>query len=336
MEKVREAKSLESLDELNLAARTKSYLLKTFGCIDRIIYEGRILAYTYAKNPDATGKACKSFLELTDVLDKAGFIRHDITSGSFCVNLLYRAVYQDRNITPCYMDDLGVKGVEDTDHGTTYHYDFSFGNESYENYENPSPEQLDTIETTLRLNFRDEICDILMYRFGFEDGEVHNYKQTANKFRLSSRRVDEIVRTYTRKLRVWNVLPPILKSCDRQKEEISMLVEEIEKLHKDPIFKREEELKEKLRYISRIPFDCAITASNYLSGGTLNYTRIEDLNLSIRTYNCLKRAKINTVADIVKLPVEDWHKVRNLGIRSLKEVEDKIHSLGYESFRAFS
>lgn len=93
MEKVREANSLESLDELNLTARTKSYLLKVFGCIDTIIYNGRIMAHTFAKNPDAAKKACKSFLELADALDKAGFIRHDITSGSFCVNLLYRAVY---------------------------------------------------------------------------------------------------------------------------------------------------------------------------------------------------------------------------------------------------
>ena len=55
---------------------------------------------------------------------------------------------------------------------------------------------------------------------------------------------------------------------------------------------------------------------------------IEDLDLSVRAYNCLKRAGINTVAELVLRNQEDMMKVRNLGKKSLEEVEQKLQALG--------
>ena len=55
---------------------------------------------------------------------------------------------------------------------------------------------------------------------------------------------------------------------------------------------------------------------------------IEDLDLSVRSYNCLKRAGINTVAELVQRNQEDMMKVRNLGKKSLEEVEQKLVALG--------
>ena len=55
---------------------------------------------------------------------------------------------------------------------------------------------------------------------------------------------------------------------------------------------------------------------------------IEDLELSVRAYNCLKRAGINTVAELVQRNEEDMMKVRNLGKKSLEEVEQKLQALG--------
>ena len=55
---------------------------------------------------------------------------------------------------------------------------------------------------------------------------------------------------------------------------------------------------------------------------------IEDLDLSVRAYNCLKRAGINTVAELVQKNQEDMMKVRNLGKKSLEEVEQKLALLG--------
>ena len=54
---------------------------------------------------------------------------------------------------------------------------------------------------------------------------------------------------------------------------------------------------------------------------------IEDLDLSVRSYNCLKRANINTVADLTEKTEEDMMKVRNLGRKSLEEVKKKLQEL---------
>lgn len=59
-------------------------------------------------------------------------------------------------------------------------------------------------------------------------------------------------------------------------------------------------------------------------------TAIEDLDFSVRSYNCLKRAGIHTVADIVSKTEQDMIKVRNLGKKSLDEVMKKIADLGLE------
>ena len=55
---------------------------------------------------------------------------------------------------------------------------------------------------------------------------------------------------------------------------------------------------------------------------------IEDIDLSVRSYNCLKRAGINTVADLTKKSESDLAKVKNLGKRSLEEVIAKLVSFG--------
>jgi DNA-directed RNA polymerase subunit alpha len=55
---------------------------------------------------------------------------------------------------------------------------------------------------------------------------------------------------------------------------------------------------------------------------------IEELDLSVRAYNCLKRAGINSVAELVLKNQEDMMKVRNLGRKSLEEVEQKLSGLG--------
>ncbi len=55
---------------------------------------------------------------------------------------------------------------------------------------------------------------------------------------------------------------------------------------------------------------------------------IEDLDLSVRSFNCLKRAGINTVADLVEKSEDEMMKVRNLGRKSLDEVKKKLDELG--------
>lgn len=56
---------------------------------------------------------------------------------------------------------------------------------------------------------------------------------------------------------------------------------------------------------------------------------IEDLDLSVRSFNCLKRAGMNTLGDLIEYGEENIVKVRNLGKKSLDEVIEKLKSLGY-------
>ena len=55
---------------------------------------------------------------------------------------------------------------------------------------------------------------------------------------------------------------------------------------------------------------------------------IEELDLSVRSYNCLKRASITTVMELTQKTEEDMMKVKNLGKKSLKEVKEKLQSIG--------
>ena len=57
---------------------------------------------------------------------------------------------------------------------------------------------------------------------------------------------------------------------------------------------------------------------------------IEELDLSVRSFNCLKRAGINTVEDLINKSEDDMMKVRNLGRKSLEEVVEKLNSLGFQ------
>ena len=56
---------------------------------------------------------------------------------------------------------------------------------------------------------------------------------------------------------------------------------------------------------------------------------IEELDLSVRSFNCLKRAGINTVDDLINKSEEEMMKVRNLGKKSFDEVKEKLKTLGF-------
>lgn len=60
---------------------------------------------------------------------------------------------------------------------------------------------------------------------------------------------------------------------------------------------------------------------------------IEELDLSVRSYNCLKRAGINTVQELTNKSEPEMIKVRNLGRKSLEEVKLKLHDLGLDYVR---
>ena len=71
-----------------------------------------------------------------------------------------------------------------------------------------------------------------------------------------------------------------------------------------------------------------VTTDNSAKEKVLEMT-IEELDLSVRSFNCLKRAGINTVEDLINKTEDDMMKVRNLGRQSLDEVVNKLASLGF-------
>ena len=58
--------------------------------------------------------------------------------------------------------------------------------------------------------------------------------------------------------------------------------------------------------------------------------QIEDLDLSVRSYNCLKRAGIHAVSQLVEFSENDLLNIRNFGAKSIEEVKDKLHSMGLD------
>ena len=62
-------------------------------------------------------------------------------------------------------------------------------------------------------------------------------------------------------------------------------------------------------------------------------TPIERLQLSPRTHNCLKRARINTVGDVLQRSEKELLEIRNLGGKSLEELREKLHEHGFPNPR---
>ena len=73
---------------------------------------------------------------------------------------------------------------------------------------------------------------------------------------------------------------------------------------------------------------CTVVENEPERPDTVMKMTIEDLDLSVRSFNCLKRANINTVEDLTNKTEEEMIKVRNLGRKSLEEVEHKLAMMG--------
>lgn len=88
------------------------------------------------------------------------------------------------------------------------------------------------------------------------------------------------------------------------------------------LFGLAKELNEEAEGVEIGPAPVEIAASNELS------TPIEDLDLTVRSYNCLKREGINTVSELIALSEDQLMNIRNFGSKSVDEVRDKLAGLG--------
>ena len=58
--------------------------------------------------------------------------------------------------------------------------------------------------------------------------------------------------------------------------------------------------------------------------------KIEELDFTVRSYNCLKKAGVNTISDLISMTYNELLKIKNLGKKSLNEIIDKMKELGYD------
>lgn len=331
---VKKVATLESIEELGLSAKTIKYLMDRYSSLDEIIWSARHRAFYDVEYPNKFDKGSKCMTELINCLDCAGFIRHDINTGSFCVNALYRLAYPDMldaSDLPFALFEFYITTGTNTANRDSSDSDYKVANKNYEDFVVPSPDLLGMVTVALRSILPENEYTVLTYQLGFDDGKLHDYVESAQRYRVSTTCIRQLRTKAIRKIQKnRHLLPAILPSSDERKMEIDSIIDELEQIHQDPIFQREAELTTKLNLIANLPFSCADRAKEYLE--IANPVSIDRLELSARVYNSLRRVNITTVADIIKLPKKDWPKIRNLGRMGMSEVEEKVRSIGFTNF----
>lgn len=139
----------------------------------------------------------------------------------------------------------------------------------------------------------------------------------AEKFDITRERTRQIFEQSIRRLRI--ELPQVfdrLKELDNLKEEI--------KLSRKRTVYIEKQYKDLVAGIEKLKPHKLSDENPYL------YRAIEDIELSVRAYNCLKAAGINIVADIMRHKQGDFLRFRNMGKRSLMEITDRLKENGLE------
>lgn len=116
--------------------------------------------------------------------------------------------------------------------------------------------------------------------------------------------------------------------------EIIKLREEKELLISD-IRKEISILKPFLEWVNAFPQDL-IQAKKKINYQAVLLRPISDLDLSVRSYNCLKRAGIDTIEDLLQKDGYDLQKIRNMGRKSLKEIYNKVHEKGFDFYSPWS
>lgn len=309
---IRKAETLKSLDELNLSPVVKTYLNRNFGSIEAIVWEGRIDAYEQELGIQSRDKAPKWKSELISALMNAGFIRPAaVFQMTFLINVLYRIVYEE-------WKDHFCPRIE------------QLSNELYEEFQGYPSEIVEEVKASLRDRLNEKEYKVLYLRFGLDYAGAKKLETVGEQLNITKERVRQLEAKALRKLKhPATKLPAIFEAPSGLEDTAEALYAELEEIHENPVFKRADEITQQLESMRKAPFKFKC---NCLKAGASDGTSIDKLDLSIRTYNCLKRAGIRTISDIINLPSKDWLKVRNLGRRSLLEVIEKMQAAGYKDF----
>ena len=298
--KVRAARDLLSLHELNLKPSIQRVLERRHETLAQLVLLARRTAFHLESDPNAAEQP-RWLLELIEALDKAGFIRHDIDGKSRCVGRLYKAIF------PSIQNDI-----------IGWH-EMIVTNEQYELFQPVSEGDIETAKHAIKNILGEKRSTVIILRFGLEDGRCWNLEDTSNRLGITRGQVRIIERKALRELQLHHSeLPRVY------------LIQILDALYNDPIFKRIDELKGQLRGIANSPYKHATLAKEYLDGQD-DYD-LTKLGLTTSTFNSLKRAGIDTTADIINFPKKSWKKVNHLGPKGLEEIQSKMRAIGFNQF----
>lgn len=305
---IKKAISLKSLDELELKQQTRNSIQDK--PLIQIVAIGRHTNYHLKKDPKA--KFPKWRQELSVALDKAGFIRHDIDDKTLNVGKLYKCAFRE------YSEEI-VGVFEDL-----------LEPEKYENFQPITKGQFEAVKFALKGILSEREYEVIILWFGLKDGKTWPREAIAFQLGLPVERIRQTIAKSIRKITTNRSKLPHLFYSDIGEESVNNLIRQLNILHKDPIFKREAELRAELREFSHSPFTYAEKATAYLVGR--NATDLDKLSFSVNTYNCLRRAGIDTISDVIDYPQTEWPKIRNVSEKILKEVERKMKAFGLSNF----
>ncbi len=238
---VRKAETLKSIDELNVSARTRSFLEKHFDSIDSIIKYGRNLVYNYIIIDSPKWES-----ELASAIKEAGLVRPrtDFTR-SFRIGLLYAFIFWDNR------EDF------------IWHID-QLSNEQYESFVGMSDEDIESVKLSLCDRLKEREYAVICRRFGLDGDETQDFESVAQYFQITRERVRQIEAKALRKLKNYNTLPALFDAPIELNDVASSLKSEL-----DEFFNRERELSKRLERLEKLPFKYSDAAGEQINPSKL-------------------------------------------------------------------
>lgn len=168
-----------------------------------------------------------------------------------------------------------------------------------------------------------------MMIFNLRYKNYYTLGQIANEIGISTERVRQILAKAVRKL----MKPNVFNRLVEHETKLEMLnAEETSRIRAE--LKKEMSLEvamdivaEKFGFESKESLEECLNNGGRFGNDKLDMT-IDELDLTVRSYNCLKRRRVNTVGELVDYTLEDLMGFRNMGRKSIREVVEKVHNLG--------
>ena len=308
--RMKKVKDLQFLVDLGLSARTRTYLKKRFGSVDRAVWEGRMLAYELECGVQSERKTPKAMLELVSALGEAGMVWPAVNLRlTLAIGALYETVFHED-----FVSDIR-----------------QLSNEQYESFTPVTTREVNKLETKLKRLLSWYEYDIVHMRFLEPDRKL-DFEAISSKLEITVERARQLEARAFQKLRVRGVFPAILVAPEGVNKAIGELKHEYDTILTEPAVKKEHELLSKLEWYKKMPCKYPRETCEQLGLEPSMFLSIDVLGLSVKAHACLKHLGMDTVIDIIRWPNDEWCEVSNLDYEAFAEIVEKMHLYGYKDF----